>query len=202
MRRRSPPGGAGIDPRAMIPNSAAAGHGPGRAACRRGPAQGPRVQLVLPFGQERWTSAELLRFCGECHRHQRATARADPPRRPDAGPAQPIGLSMSDCYRGSGGLDLRRPAMFLGRASSERAWDDTICLRCHGRPAQKTPPLKGAHFRGGCTVSPRQGCVECHMPRINLRPNLTLSDHWIRIHKEEESNQSSPEKGSADADGR
>ena len=72
----------------MIPNvSCERCHGPGRAhveAARRG---APESELSLPLGPDRWTAAELLRFCGECHRHPAGPRpEPDPARRPEPGP--------------------------------------------------------------------------------------------------------------------
>ena len=59
-----------IDETMMIPNvTCERCHGPGRAhvaAARRGASES---ELSLPLGPGRWTAPELLRFCGECHRH-------------------------------------------------------------------------------------------------------------------------------------
>jgi hypothetical protein len=201
----SVPGGRSFDEQAMIPNVGCERcHGPGRAhvaAARRGARDS---ELSLPFGQGRWTAQELLRFCGECHRHPEGP-RPEQIRSGDPFLArfQPIGLSMSKCYRQSSGtfscVSCHDPH---GRASSDRAWYDTICLKCHGGQAASAPAGKGSLGSDvRCKVSPRDRCVECHMPRVKLGQNLTLSDHWIRIHPEQENEAPAPISHAAGSSG-
>jgi len=179
-----------IDEATMIPNvSCERCHGPGRAhvtAARRG---APESELSLPLGPDRWTAPQLLRFCGECHRHP-AGPRPDQIRRGDPILArfQPIGLSLSKCYQQSAGslscVTCHDPH---ARASSNRAGYDATCLKCHGGPALSATSASSLPAPGvACPVSPRQRCVECHMPRVNLGHDLFLSDHWIRIYKDDE----------------
>jgi hypothetical protein len=178
-----------IDEGTMIPNvSCERCHGPGRAHVAAARRNAPESELSLSFGPDRWTAAELLRFCGECHRHP-AGPRPDQIREGDPTLArfQPIGLALSKCYRESGGklscVTCHDPH---ARASSNRARYDAICLNCHGglnaatEPA--TPPREPAAV---CPASPRARCVECHMPRVGVDggQHVLLSDHWIRVRK-------------------
>jgi hypothetical protein len=56
------------------------------------------------------------------------------------------------------------------RALSDRTHYETICLSCHG-----------AKESTSCTVSPRSGCIECHLPRRDVTRGMMMTDHWIRI---------------------
>jgi hypothetical protein len=198
-----------IDEATMIPNvSCERCHGPGRAhvtAARRG---APERELSLPFGPERWTAPGLLQFCGECHRHP-AGPHPDQIRRDDPILArfQPIGLLMSKCYRESAGkfscVTCHDPH---ARPSSDRAGYDATCLNCHGGPVEPAKSVKSIPTPGVvCPVSPRQGCVECHMPRVDLG-QVFPSDHWIRVHKQDDAANTkrnvSPGSNSADRDER
>ena len=167
-------GGPGIDEKTMIPNvSCERCHGPGRAhvaAARRG---APEPELSLPLGHGRWTALELLKFCGACHRHPNGP-RPEQIRRGDPLLArfQPIGLSLSKCFRQSAGtlscVNCHDPH---GRASSDRAGYDAICLKCHGGALPATQPAKSSPRPSViCPVSPRQRCVECHMPARRAGP--------------------------------
>jgi predicted CXXCH cytochrome family protein len=183
-------GGPGIDESSMIPNvTCERCHGPGRAhvaAARRG---SPESELSLPLGPGRWKAPELLRFCGDCHRHP-SGPRPEQIRRGDPLLArfQPIGLSLSKCYRQSAGafscVSCHDPH---GQASSARAEYDAICMKCHrtfsAPPQAAQRPLASATI---CPVSPRKGCVDCHMPRVEVTRDLILSDHWIRIHTDDQ----------------
>jgi hypothetical protein len=182
-----------IDEATMIPNvSCERCHGPGRAhvaAARRG---APESELALPFGLDRWTAPKLLQFCGECHRHP-AGPHPEQIRRGDPFLArfQPIGLILSKCYRQSAGtlscVTCHDPH---ARASSDHAGYDAVCLKCHGGSVGSAEPPKSLLPAAVvCSVSPRERCVECHMPRVGVDSgqHVRLSDHWIRIRTEDQS---------------
>jgi predicted CXXCH cytochrome family protein len=132
----------------------------------------------------------MLRFCGDCHRHPDGP-RPDQIRRGDPLLArfQPIGLSMSKCFKGSaGGFSCVTCHDPHGRASSERASYDAVCLKCHTTAVESsalTPKKPDPDRPGTCKVSPGERCVECHMPRVDIGHKVLLSDHWIRVHKDD-----------------
>jgi hypothetical protein len=182
-----------IDEGMMIPNvSCERCHGPGRAHVAAARQVAPNAELSLPFGPGRWTAAELLRFCGECHRHPAGPRPAEIRRGdPTLARFQPIGLSLSKCYAQSEGklscITCHDPH---ARPSSNRAEYDTICLNCH-RGQAGSPELLPVRLQPAvvCSVSARDRCVECHMPRVTVDPShqvLRFSDHWIRIHSKDE----------------
>jgi predicted CXXCH cytochrome family protein len=183
-------GGPGIDESSMIPNvTCERCHGPGRSHVAAARRMAPESELSLPLGPGRWKAPELLRFCGTCHRHP-SGPRPEQIRRGDPLLArfQPIGLSLSRCYRESAGafscVSCHDPH---GRGSSKRVEYDTICVKCHrarsGPPQVAQRPAASATI---CPVSPRHGCVDCHMPLVEVSRDLILSDHWIRIHRNDE----------------
>jgi predicted CXXCH cytochrome family protein len=177
-----------IDEGMMIPNvSCERCHGPGRAHVTAARRVAPQAQLSLPFGPGGWDSAELVRFCGECHRHPDGPRPAKIRRGdPMLARFQPIGLTMSKCYAQSEGklncITCHDPH---ARPSPNRAEYDTICLNCHGGPGSSSysPPNERPPVVV-CAVSPRDRCVECHMPRVatDAGQHVRFSDHWIRIH--------------------
>jgi predicted CXXCH cytochrome family protein len=177
-----------IDEETMIPNvSCERCHGPGRAHVAAAREKAPGSQLSLPFGPGRWTSAELLRFCGECHRHP------DGPRPaeirlgdPMLARFQPIGLMRSKCYlRSEGKLDCITCHDPHARTSSNRVEYDKICLSCHsaGERSSNLPPARRPRAVV-CSISPGDRCVECHMPRVAVDSgrHIRFSDHWVRPH--------------------
>ena len=181
-----------IDERTMIPNvSCERCHGPGRAHVAAARQNAPRAQLSLPFGPDRWTSAEQLRFCGECHRHPDGPHPAEIRRGdPMLARFQPIGLSLSRCYvQSDGKLSCVTCHDPHSRPSVNRGEYDSICLNCHGEHTG-SPELSPNRVQSAvdCPVSPRDRCVECHMPRVAVDSgkHLRFSDHWIRIHRKDE----------------
>jgi hypothetical protein len=147
-------------------------HGPGRShvqAARRGDQD-----LAVPFGSGRWTAAEQMRMCGHCHRHPDQAPlgeiRAD---NPEIVRFQPVGLMQSACYTKSPGtlscVNCHDPH---ARASADRTSYERACLSCHQAAPQST-----------CSVSPKSGCIDCHMPRKNAGQGVLFTDHWIRIPK-------------------
>jgi len=84
---------------------------------------------------------------------------------------QPVGLMQSACFlKGDGKLGCSTCHDPHARASTDRAAYQAVCLGCHGSPNQAT-----------CPVSPRDGCVECHMQRRDVGRGMMMSDHWIRV---------------------
>jgi hypothetical protein len=183
----SPFGNPPIDEAMMIPNvSCERCHGPGRAHVTTARQLAPNADLSLPLGPGRWTSAELLRFCGECHRHPAGPRPAEIRRGdPTLARFQPIGLSLSKCYlQSEGKLSCVTCHDPHARPSSNRTEYDTICLNCH-RGADRSPesPPNDLPPAPRCSLSPRGRCVECHMPRVAVDQgqHVRFSDHWIRI---------------------
>ncbi|MEO6811750.1 MAG: multiheme c-type cytochrome [Isosphaeraceae bacterium] len=164
-----------LDLATLIPNvSCERCHGPGRAhvdAARRG--EGP---LAMPFGPESWTANELSRSCGECHRlAEMAPASAIRAGNSELVRFQTIGLLQSACYRRSEGrLSCATCHEPHSRTSTNRPAYMAICLDCHEGPS-----------RAVCPVSPRDGCLDCHMPRQDAGNGMLFTDHWIRAEPEE-----------------
>jgi hypothetical protein len=163
--------GQDLDPATLIPNvSCERCHGPGQShveAARHG-----RTGLAMPFGPEGWTAGTLLRMCGECHR----VPEVSPPGaiRPDndvLARFQPVGLAQSRCYlRSEGRLSCVTCHSPHDRPSTDRLGYEALCLNCHQAAPQPA-----------CPVSPRAGCIDCHMPRREAIRGALFADHWIRI---------------------
>lgn len=162
-----------LDPSTMISDvTCERCHGPARAhveAARRG--DGPE-ELHLPFGLEGTPAVDEIRLCGSCHRTpEMLTSNAVSTANPVIVRYQPVGLSQSACFRGSGGAmacsTCHDPH---ARASSDRAAYEANCRDCHA----------GRHV-APCPVSDRSGCVDCHMPRRDVARGMIMTDHWIRV---------------------
>jgi predicted CXXCH cytochrome family protein len=145
-------------------------HGAGREhiqAVRQGHDQ--RKAFTAPDLDEPFVQMML---CGECHRTPAMVADAKI-RADNSGIVrfQPVGLSMSPCYRkGASGLKCTSCHEPHSRTSTKRAGYDAVCLSCHQAANQRI-----------CSVSPRAQCVDCHMPRREVSSNSFFTDHWIRI---------------------
>jgi hypothetical protein len=163
--------GTSLDLRELIPNvSCERCHGPGRAHVAA--ARAGRQDLSMPFAYENWTAESQLALCGQCHRHpSRAPAGVIRPEDTSLARFQPVGISVSKCYTQSGGtfscVTCHDPH---GRASSDRAGYEPACLKCH-EPTGKV----------ACPVSPRSGCIDCHMPKVDSGQHVMFTDHWIRV---------------------
>ncbi len=184
-----------FDEDTMIPNvSCERCHGPSREhvlAARRGAAE---PDLSLPFGPDRFAADGLLKLCGACHRYPSDTLPG--PIRPDnrfLARFQPVGLMQSKCYaRSAGALSCVTCHDPHSRASPDRASYDATCLECHGANGPTVIPAGGVPAVVVCPVSPRERCVECHMPRVDSGQHIRFSDHWIRVRRDDESSSSHP----------
>jgi hypothetical protein len=169
--RTSAAGARGRDVDDLIPNiSCERCHGPARAHVAA--ARAGRTDLAMPFGVEGWTAESQLALCGQCHRHpSRATPGLIHPENTALARFQPVGLTQSRCYTQSGGalscVTCHDPH---SRASSDRASYEPACLKCHGSAGSTV-----------CQVSPRSGCIDCHMPKVDSGQRVLFTDHWIRI---------------------
>ncbi len=184
-----------LDEESMIPNvSCERCHGPGRRhvlAARRGSAE---PDLLLPFGPDRFTADSLMTLCGACHRHP---SSAQPgqirPDNPFLARFQPVGLMQSKCYsQSAGALSCVTCHDPHSRASADRASYDAKCLECHGIDRLSATPTGRVPAVVACPTSPRERCVECHMPQVDAGQRIRFSDHWIRVRREGEFSLSNP----------
>jgi formate-dependent nitrite reductase cytochrome c552 subunit len=126
----------------------------------------------MPFGSGEWTADSQLSLCGQCHRHpSRAVPGVIRPENTALARFQPVGISQSKCYTKSAGafscVTCHDPH---ARASSDHADYEAACLRCHESPRDTA-----------CPVSPRGGCIDCHMPKVDAGQRVLFTDHWIRV---------------------
>jgi hypothetical protein len=163
-----------LDLNELIPNvSCERCHGPARRHVED--ALAGRADLRMPFGNENWSAESQLKLCGECHRHpSRAAPGMIRPENSALARFQPVGISQSACYTKSAGafscVTCHDPH---ARASTDRTHYEKACLRCHEVPPSAV-----------CPVSPRGGCVDCHMPRVDSGQKVLFTDHWIRVRRE------------------
>ncbi|HLV81517.1 MAG TPA: cytochrome c3 family protein [Chthonomonadaceae bacterium] len=134
---------------------------------------------------------KIMAACGECH-----SGPSDIP--VDARLAVILArfaataLQQSRCYLQSPSLSCITCHDPHTLKQSKTASYEAVCLNCHGTRrtpqegnglpgtaslAQNKPPLR-------CKVSPRSGCIRCHMPVQSTRSFALVGfhNHWIRIY--------------------
>ncbi len=141
-------------------------HGPGARHVSAIKA-GSRETLIRNPGK--LSGEELLAMCGECH-------RIEPPPgvlldEPIVARFQPVGLQMSACFQQSNGAitctTCHDPHENARR--NEDSFYEAKCRNCHSGSSVAI-----------CRVNPRNGCIGCHMPKVEPVPWLVFADHWIR----------------------
>ena len=149
-------------------------HGPGREhmeAARRSKRPG----LIYRF---RGTRADrVLELCARCHRGPGALPAKGIETNPQLARFQGTAMALSACYTRSGGrLTCTTCHNPHGEVSTSRTSYETTCRNCHTGSDPTAP---------ACSVNPRNGCVDCHMPTRSLGEpmNLKFRMHWIRVYR-------------------
>ena len=159
-------------------------HGPGSEHARVMTATPSKSSSAQPrhirqpgqmFATE-WSAIDEIRLCGQCHRMPE-DVRSDrvTPYHPSTIRFQPIGLLKSRCF-----LESDRSLSCSGchdphSHASLTTQSDYVqtCLKCHSST--------GKGDATDCPVSPRNNCIECHMPPVQIHPGVYFHDHWIRV---------------------
>ena len=128
----------------------------------------------------RLNAVELNQYCGACHRTPPQAGEVNDGRI-GVGPMfdwsnrwnarqQPAYLSQAACFRGSAGAlscltchDPHDPA-----APSATNYDQR-CMSCHSAVRHRTATAEIA-------------CVACHMPSVQVTPEMRFTNHWIGIY--------------------
>ena len=164
-------GSAGPEFESVVPGvTCEACHGPGANHLKAVKSGATDLSIRNPG---KLSGKEQVRMCGECHRNN-----PEPPETlPDAPIVtrfQPVGLQLSACFQKSNAaitcLTCHNPHQNVRREDDD--FYNSRCLSCHTGRSTKT-----------CKVSPAEGCIHCHMPKVIPVAHLAFSDHWIRVHK-------------------
>ena len=119
-------------------------------------------------------SAEIA-LCGRCHRLPNSDANVKlEPDNIHIVRFQSVGLLQSECFQ-RGGKSLKCSTCHDPHqpVSHDAMHYVGQCLSCHGKSETKH-----------CPISPRTGCIPCHMPSIDIHRGIRFHDHWIRVRKE------------------
>ncbi len=151
-------------------------HGPGSEHVRL--ARAAPKPPPYSVGRDTWDTESEMQLCGDCHRMPRSVTEKEIRTYPDLLVRfQPIGLLRSRCYLESNRelkcTTCHNPHQTLREMDATDHVQD--CLSCH---------QAGTPTHVACPVEPETGCVECHMPAIDLDQGLQFHDHWIRVREE------------------
>jgi len=81
------------------------------------------------------------------------------------------------CYSQLKCVDCHDPHKAIGQKwTRTRAQDESVCLKCHREFASRDVRRQHTHHQAG---SPGDGCLECHMPRINEGLQDVVRTHSI-----------------------
>jgi hypothetical protein len=128
------------------------------------------------------TAAETTKLCAECHREP---SPGTAPGSPRFIRFQAPTFMKSRCYTESetfGCVSCHDPHK---NASTEAAHYVAVCLQCHSseKPDRKSGlAAEVAKARAICPVNPKEGCLNCHMPKVpEAVPHAEFTDHFIRV---------------------
>ena len=120
------------------------------------------------------THANLNWACGRCHAGSRSEFAA--------GMGTWNSIEYTDatrggCYSQLKGIDCHDPHQAIGpRWTRTRAQDEAVCLKCHQEFVSEDARRRHSHHLPGSTGD---GCLECHMPRINEGLQDVVRTHTI-----------------------
>ncbi len=150
-------------------------HGPGHAHLAA-LANKPGERGILDPG--RLPVAEQMNTCAQCHAG--FSKVVDPMPDDLLISDQVTALSNSECWRQTAGqitcVNCHSPHQDLARAALV-AQSEKTCLGCHVASVAQHPAL--------CPLNRSTGCVGCHMPDSKTGAPFIISDHWIRVHPEQ-----------------
>ncbi|MBV8864203.1 MAG: cytochrome c3 family protein, partial [Acidobacteriaceae bacterium] len=150
-------------------------HGPGRshltALTNKSADKGILNPRKLPV-------ADQMQPCSQCHA---GFSKVQDPMPDDLLISDQVtALSNSECWRQSGGritcVNCHNPHSDLASATLVQKSEKT-CVGCHNTNTADHPAL--------CPVNRTRACVGCHMPDGQTSAPFIISDHWIRVHPEQ-----------------
>lgn len=156
-------------------------HGPGERHIKAVEAGFPQLAIGRPKAA---TPAKRMQLCAPCH----GADGTIPPSDPRFIRFQSTTLPYSRCYTETGGkLDCVTCHDPHKNVETSPAYYEARCLSCHGpgAPSGHDPAIRvDAVAAVRCKVNPKDGCLNCHMPKSdNVIPFTSFTDHHIRVHK-------------------
>jgi predicted CXXCH cytochrome family protein len=150
-------------------------HGPGQSHLI---ALGKKTADKGILNPKKLPVAEQMRPCSQCHAG--FSTIQDPMPDDVLISDQVTALQNSECWRQTQGqltcTNCHNPHADAPREALQ-ATSEKTCLTCHSAGVVQHAAL--------CPVNRTSGCVACHMPDVKDRPPFEISDHWIRVHPEQ-----------------
>ncbi len=150
-------------------------HGPGQAHLKALAAKSDDKAILNPA---KLPVGEQMQPCSRCHA---GFSNVVDPMPDDLLISDQVrALSNSECWRQSAGqitcVNCHNPHQDSPRAALVVKSEKT-CFGCHSAGIEKHAAL--------CPVNRVSGCVGCHMPDSKHSAPFVISDHWIRVHPEQ-----------------
>ncbi len=147
-------------------------HGPGRAHIEAARAKQPDLKINR-LGK--WPAKSFMAMCQQCHNETSTVdgvvrGISDDPNDPATVKYHVHGLEQSRCYTRSQDA-MRCTTCHDPHSGTENtpSFYETRCLSCHQQRKVTA-----------CPVSPKSGCLPCHMPKVEVEKHTLFADHWIR----------------------
>jgi hypothetical protein len=134
------------------------------------------------FSWEKLTPLESVNRCGICHR------------RADQMTSEELTVDNQLLVRFASAAIVQSPCFLKQEVPDDSSKVRLDCLTCHDphRPASNDPVFYSDRCRtchGGAShkesrcpdMTSDSNCLPCHMPKVEIHPNLSFTDHWIRI---------------------
>jgi hypothetical protein len=127
-------------------------------------AQGHGLPLNPPLNPGKLPAAAQVQFCGACHRVKPPIGENEP----ENIRFQPLRLKKSRCFSSGRLACTTCHAAHEDARRSEDGYYNAKCRSCHDSSTIHTDARKNGD------------CITCHMPKGQLHPALTFTDHYIR----------------------
>ncbi|MBM83712.1 MAG: hypothetical protein CMJ78_24410 [Planctomycetaceae bacterium] len=122
---------------------------------------------------EKWSDLpplESVNRCGECHRRaDEFTAEELTKENSRIVRFASVGLSLSRCFTESGQLTCLNCHDPHAALETGKDFYEQKCRQCHGDQNDSF----------ACSNRQTTDCLRCHMPKRELHPHLSFTDHWI-----------------------
>lgn len=157
-------------------------------------------ELPLAVDWDRLSPLESINRCGECHRRvDEFTPDELTPSHTHLVRFAPVGLALSPCFQVSNAPEQEDRFPRFDCLSchdphtptrTDPGFFNARCRECHTEPAKPETSafdgLAASHrsLAAPCSARPADAsCIDCHMPKSEIVPGLSFTDHWIRVRK-------------------